>query len=527
MRFCFVIGAGASKSSGIPTGQELAAKWYQQILEDLDPEELENWKAGAKNANGEFQPSYYQIFKKRFQYAPEIGSKELQSQVHNAQPGLGYLILAKLLEKTQHNFVISTNFDHLIEMALFTATSQPPLVCSQEKLHSCSLAQSSRPIIVKTHRDLMFSSYLAREKENEIVDECKETLTAILKSFRLIVIGSGGNDEKFMKFLQSVSPDQRQSIFWCTRDPFSITPQVHKILDEKDFIVSIDSFDGLMYQLSSISGLDEIFVTNEPNSSPLILKSIERTKHYIEEFNQLSGSDISIDSLATKPEVSPEAKPALATKPKPVKTVDTVSASNYLSETPKKSGKDALQGIELSQKDDINDLMNDILKSNEKSGKELNCDENHHIRELEKAPDSVKNNVYYALFLEHKQKDYQKADHYFVKALNIEPNHARINGLYANFLINAYDEYDKAELHYVQALRNAPDDATLHVLYAIFLQNIRKDYALAESHYKKAIDAGQQSMNHTAFMKDIRQDYQAAESYYRKALELDLENEIL
>ena len=31
-RYCFILGAGASKTSGIPTGEELARQWYGDIL---------------------------------------------------------------------------------------------------------------------------------------------------------------------------------------------------------------------------------------------------------------------------------------------------------------------------------------------------------------------------------------------------------------------------------------------------------------------------------------------------------------
>ncbi len=34
-KFCFILGAGASKSSGIPTGAELASQWLNEIEEDL------------------------------------------------------------------------------------------------------------------------------------------------------------------------------------------------------------------------------------------------------------------------------------------------------------------------------------------------------------------------------------------------------------------------------------------------------------------------------------------------------------
>jgi NAD-dependent SIR2 family protein deacetylase len=43
-KFCFLLGAGASNSSGIKTGWELAQKWYEELKEDLTPKELAKWE---------------------------------------------------------------------------------------------------------------------------------------------------------------------------------------------------------------------------------------------------------------------------------------------------------------------------------------------------------------------------------------------------------------------------------------------------------------------------------------------------
>jgi NAD-dependent SIR2 family protein deacetylase len=42
-KFCFVIGAGASFKSGVPTGGELAKKWFDEIQNRNSKEEIENW----------------------------------------------------------------------------------------------------------------------------------------------------------------------------------------------------------------------------------------------------------------------------------------------------------------------------------------------------------------------------------------------------------------------------------------------------------------------------------------------------
>jgi hypothetical protein len=47
-RFCFILGAGASRASGIKTAAELAKQWIGEIEERYPGEELELWY-GEKN----------------------------------------------------------------------------------------------------------------------------------------------------------------------------------------------------------------------------------------------------------------------------------------------------------------------------------------------------------------------------------------------------------------------------------------------------------------------------------------------
>ncbi len=44
-KFCFIIGAGASKESGIPTGAELVKVWTEEIKKLHGDEDTEKWMA--------------------------------------------------------------------------------------------------------------------------------------------------------------------------------------------------------------------------------------------------------------------------------------------------------------------------------------------------------------------------------------------------------------------------------------------------------------------------------------------------
>jgi hypothetical protein len=52
--FCFILGAGASKESNIPTGQEMAAKWLEEIHqnENIENLRLRKWATAERLDRG-------------------------------------------------------------------------------------------------------------------------------------------------------------------------------------------------------------------------------------------------------------------------------------------------------------------------------------------------------------------------------------------------------------------------------------------------------------------------------------------
>jgi NAD-dependent SIR2 family protein deacetylase len=49
VQLCFLLGAGASRSSGIPTGRELSKLWYEEIKKNLGVNEAWMQKITDKN----------------------------------------------------------------------------------------------------------------------------------------------------------------------------------------------------------------------------------------------------------------------------------------------------------------------------------------------------------------------------------------------------------------------------------------------------------------------------------------------
>lgn len=133
------------------------------------------------------------------------------------EPNFGYMILSQVLAKEPHNFVITTNFDYLIEDAIRQFTNTKPFVAGHEMLAGFVSSQKDRPTIVKVHRDLFLNPINDTEGTERLKKEWKETLRPILKDYNLLVVGYGGNDCSLMDYLTEIGAQNREPIYWCKR----------------------------------------------------------------------------------------------------------------------------------------------------------------------------------------------------------------------------------------------------------------------------------------------------------------------
>ena len=201
-KFCFVLGAGASKSSGIKTGQELVDIWEKDLIK-RNKSKFFHWKnkLGIKEEN---KYSFYsQYYEKRYEKCPIDGLNYLEKIMEHVNPGVGYVVLSYLLTNTIHNVVITTNFDHLTEDAINYYTHKIPLIIGHESLAHYISKQITRPTIIKIHRDLLFDPKSTLADVEELHESWKKSLELIFEEYHPIFIGYAGNDNSLMNYLIS------------------------------------------------------------------------------------------------------------------------------------------------------------------------------------------------------------------------------------------------------------------------------------------------------------------------------------
>lgn len=260
--FCFILGAGASKESGIPTGGELVERWLKELHaeEDFQERPPEEW-ATAQNLKIEgfdyknAAHSYPDVYVRRYK-DPDHGYAFQESIMAGKEPSIGYLLLAQVLATTKHKVVVTTNFDNLVPDALAIYTKgkkAAPLVVGHERLASFipfHLAQVNRgPLVAKIHRDVLLKP-ISDNGTSCLQHGWKSPLTMIFKRFTPIVIGYGGNDGSLMNFLDQMPATARRGIYWCYLDENGIDEKTKDLVSKYEgHFVCIDGFDQFMFQL--------------------------------------------------------------------------------------------------------------------------------------------------------------------------------------------------------------------------------------------------------------------------------------
>ncbi len=202
-RFCFIIGSGASTSSGIPTGREMVNDWLKDLkeghnaetyrediskriqvvlknhLDDPNIDQIEKSIEKYKDFDcipdlKSSQDDYNYIYELRFAYDESEGKKYFLEKSDTAFPNVGYMSLANILCHSCNNLVVTTNFDELIEIATFTYQRKKAFSIEHETLAKYALENwSGRPRILKIHQGVAFGGLNKANETRSLKKEWK------------------------------------------------------------------------------------------------------------------------------------------------------------------------------------------------------------------------------------------------------------------------------------------------------------------------------------------------------------------
>ena len=399
--FAWVLGAGASVASGIPTGAQLVDRWLGELheREHQNGEPVGNWATAANLGITGFdyaqRASFYpRVFQRRFGPDPDEGYACLESLMADKDPSPGYSILARIIETTRHRVVITTNFDNLVADALAIYTAVSPLVCGHESLASFVRPKMRRPVVCKIHRDLLLGPQNDPASLSKLSEAWVRTLTSLFGHYTPIFVGYGGNDDSLMGMLEKLAPaDVPGRSVWCYYKPDGQPPARIRALVAKlkGVLVPCPGFDKLMLLLGQelgIAALDQAIET----------RAKQRADRYRERLKALS------DQVSTSA-AAPGADTAAA------------DVAQAMENTLRRAGGWWAWAMEARKQKDPAEA------------------ERIYRLGISQLPTSAPLVGNFALFLKNIRKNHDEAERLFRRALELDPNHANNTANFACFLL--------------------------------------------------------------------------------------------
>ena len=297
-KYCFILGAGASRSSGIRTGEQLMKEWHQYLW--ADERGCEYIKECADDLDSQYgrdiytrffnqdyiikNDDYFDLFDLRFAGRTNDGYSFLENELEGKTSSYGYFPLAILLANTRNHLVITTNFDSLIEDALLIYTDKHPQVVSHESLAPYISGEFKRPVVAKIHRSLYFNPLNRRKDMDALAKNWEGVLKKVLKEYIPIVIGYAGGDHTLMSLLEKESGLCKEGIYWCYVGDKPDERVYNVVRKNKGSLVEIDGFDEIMFQIAEKFHEEANF--NDPVEY-MKLQTEKRCQKYQDEFNKL------------------------------------------------------------------------------------------------------------------------------------------------------------------------------------------------------------------------------------------------
>ena len=229
--FAFLLGAGASITSGVQSAEDCIWDWKKLIYISNNPtcesfldihadycrKRIHTWideQGGYPKAKSEEEYVFYA--ENTFPF-PGDRTKYFKDLCSNKSPNIGYKLLCLLHKYGVLKSVWTTNFDGLVERAAHQANITPINVNLDNPDRIYRSENTQDLLYIALHGDYKYS---ALKNTAEELDSQQDTFSNRLKEYfvdrNLIVIGYSGRDKSLMKSLtEAFSRPGAGRLYWC------------------------------------------------------------------------------------------------------------------------------------------------------------------------------------------------------------------------------------------------------------------------------------------------------------------------
>lgn len=290
----FLLGAGASVSSNIPSGGQMVwdfkrnlycaahnvrTNMYGDLSKESVQKEIQAYYDGQEGYPELWSTQEYSFYFEKCYPLRRDREYYIQDKVRDVKPALGYLCMGELIINGKIDLVSTTNFDDLVQAgvhAIDSGISIKTISSAVSNSVGFSLYEGF-PNIIKLHGDYLFDELKNTEIElQELEDKIAEIWKAAIRENGLIIVGYAGNDNSVMTVLEGLveAGEIKKGIYWCKPKGKELGLRASNFMDkactrnEQSAVVEIDDFDSLMYSLYVAMNLenasiDELWKDND------------------------------------------------------------------------------------------------------------------------------------------------------------------------------------------------------------------------------------------------------------------------
>lgn len=271
----FLLGAGASVSSNIPSGGQmvwdfkrnlycaahnLRTSAYGDLSKECVQKEIQAYFDGQDGYPELWSAQEYSFYFEKCYPIRRDREYYIQSKVRDVKPALGYLCMGELLIDGKIDLVSTTNFDELIHAGIHAINSGISIKTISSAI-SDSVGFSLNegfPNIIKLHGDYLYDELKNTETELQSLEvKIAEIWKLAIQENGLIVVGYAGNDNSVMTVLEKLveAGGVKKGVYWCITKGAELGARASKFMkmacdkNEQSAVVEIDDFDSLMYSL--------------------------------------------------------------------------------------------------------------------------------------------------------------------------------------------------------------------------------------------------------------------------------------
>lgn len=275
--FAWLIGAGASRMSGLPTANDIVAdlkrQYYAQeegveiSLQDMHNDAVRSRIQTFMDARGfpaqwsaeEYSGYFDKIFGADKERQRSYISRKLSEDKVNLSAG--NRVQAAMLAAGLTRVIFTTNFDPVVERAYADVSSRSLSAYHLEGSHAAlqALNEEDYPLYVKLHGDFRYDSIknltadLAAQN-----DDLAKCLVAAASRFGLVVAGYSGRDESILALIREAMDQPNPfpaGLFWTTIQGAPVLPSVQSLIDDaqsksiRSGVIEIETYDTLMLRI--------------------------------------------------------------------------------------------------------------------------------------------------------------------------------------------------------------------------------------------------------------------------------------